>query len=70
MLTGEGYVVLSLDHQGHGQSEGDRAHVTRFRDYVDDVIQYVHAESKEYEGSGIPLFLLVYMCLSASVASV
>lgn len=51
--------MLSMDHQGHGQSEGDRAHVQSFSDYVDDVIQYVDQEAKEYEGSGIPLFLLV-----------
>ena len=62
-LTAEGFVVLAMDHQGHGQSEGDRAHVRAFDDYVDDYIQYVNAESKEYEGSGIPMFLVVRVVL-------
>jgi hypothetical protein len=71
LLNDEGFVVLSMDHQGHGQSEGDRAHVRMFSDYVDDVIQYVEQEAKEYEGSGIPLFLLVAfpVCLRACVRS-
>src|SRR3989338_7281797 len=37
-----GFVTFSLDHQGHGASEGDRAHVERFQDYVDDYIQFVN----------------------------
>lgn len=58
VLTGQGFVVLCMDHQGHGQSEGDRGHVQAFSDYVDDFVQYVREEAKEYEGSGLPLFLL------------
>ena len=33
-----GLAVYALDHQGHGQSEGDRGYVKRFRDFVDDVL--------------------------------
>lgn len=33
--------VFALDHQGHGQSEGERAYVEKFEHYVEDVVQYV-----------------------------
>lgn len=33
---------------GHGLSEGDRVHITRFRTYVDDVIQHVDIVKKKY----------------------
>lgn len=36
-----GLMTFSLDHQGHGASEGDRAHVERFQDYIDDYILFV-----------------------------
>lgn len=39
-LNEAGYAVFGLDHQGHGQSEGDRGHVENFQDYVDDVVTY------------------------------
>ena len=29
-----GLAVYSLDHQGHGASEGDRCYVEKFRHYV------------------------------------
>jgi len=31
------YHVFALDHQGFGRSEGDRAHVDMFEDYINDV---------------------------------
>jgi pimeloyl-ACP methyl ester carboxylesterase len=37
-LTRAGFVVYVMDHQGHGQSEGDRAHVVKFTDYAEDVL--------------------------------
>jgi pimeloyl-ACP methyl ester carboxylesterase len=37
-LTRAGFVVYLMDHQGHGQSEGDRAHVVQFADYAEDVL--------------------------------
>jgi len=40
-LNSKGYEVFALDHQGHGDSEGERAHVERFSDYVADVEQFV-----------------------------
>lgn len=32
-----GYAIYALDHRGHGRSEGIRADVMRFEDYVGDV---------------------------------
>eukprot|EP00966_Prymnesium_polylepis_P007912 182122-Prymnesium_polylepis.1 len=31
-----------MDHQGHGRSEGDRAHIQCFQHLVDDYMQFVH----------------------------
>ena len=36
-LTGHGYTVVGLDHRGHGRSEGDRARIRRFDDFVADL---------------------------------
>jgi len=33
----KGYAVYSLDHQGHGKSEGRRGYVERFSYYLDDL---------------------------------
>lgn len=40
-LCAAGFYVFALDHQGYGRSEGDRAHVQKFSDYVDDVLQFL-----------------------------
>lgn len=36
-FTARGYDVFAYDHRGHGGSGGDRIHVDRFTDYVDDL---------------------------------
>ena len=36
-LTGHGYTVVGLDHRGHGRSEGVRARIARFDDFVADL---------------------------------
>lgn len=38
-LVNAGYGVVTFDHQGHGNSEGKRADVLQFEDYVDDAQQ-------------------------------
>eukprot|EP00002_Diphylleia_rotans_P009117 TRINITY_DN1912_c0_g2_i1.p1 TRINITY_DN1912_c0_g2~~TRINITY_DN1912_c0_g2_i1.p1 ORF type:complete len:303 (-),score=62.66 TRINITY_DN1912_c0_g2_i1:1279-2187(-) len=49
------YSVFTMDHQGHGRSEGLPAHVQRFAHYVDDVFQHVGL-IKDKIGD-LPLFL-------------
>lgn len=39
-LAAANFIVYALDHQGHGASEGDRAHVVKFQDYVDDFLKF------------------------------
>lgn len=55
-LAGQGIAVHSFDLRGHGYSEGDRAFITSFQDYLDDLDGMVQwAQSEEPE---LPLFLL------------
>ena len=42
-LTGLGFAVFGVDHQGHGASEGDRAHVGRFDHFAEDVLAHAAA---------------------------
>ena len=59
MFNAAGFSAYSLDHQGHGASEGDRAHVERFQDYVDDYIQFVHCVLRDNPHlQKLPRFLL------------
>lgn len=55
-LYGAGCSVRALDHRGHGRSEGVRAHVERFQDFVDDLAAFI--ERVRAETPGLPLFLL------------
>ena len=56
-LNKYGYEVYGLDHQGHGKSEGDRAYIEYFDDFIDDFVQHVervlHKDKKQ-----VPNFLL------------
>jgi acylglycerol lipase len=56
ILTAAGFEVVALDHQGCGESEGDRAYVRSFDDYVSDVLQLVTEVQPAPEG--VPRFLL------------
>ena len=39
-LVGAGYAVYALDHRGHGHSEGERANVGVFREFVSDLARF------------------------------
>ena len=51
-----GLAVYALDHRGRGKSEGERFHVEKFSDYVDDLAAFIKiAKARE---PGLPVFLL------------
>lgn len=39
-LVARGYAVFALDHTGHGQSSGARAHVKRFSEFLETLSHY------------------------------
>jgi acylglycerol lipase len=51
-----GLAVYALDHRGRGKSEGERFHVEKFSDYVDDLATFIRIV-KTCE-LGLPVFLL------------
>jgi alpha-beta hydrolase superfamily lysophospholipase len=51
-----GLAVYALDHRGRGRSEGERFHVDKFSDYVDDLATFIK-RVKAHE-PGLPVFLL------------
>lgn len=55
-LTTEGFAVHSLDHRGHGRSEGRRAYIDRVANAVADLDQVVVRARDQHPG--VPLFLL------------
>ena len=55
-LTRRGFAVYTLDHYGHGKSDGHGGFVERFSVYLDGVDALL-AKAKE-EHSSLPLFLL------------
>ena len=57
-LNANGYSVFGMDHQGHGQSEGDRTHVVKFQDYVDDYLFFV--EKIVHEQPKLPKFMIAH----------
>lgn len=51
-----GLAVYALDHRGRGRSEGERFHVGKFSDYVDDLASFIkRVKARE---PGLPVFLL------------
>jgi acylglycerol lipase len=63
-LAGLGYGVHALDLRGHGRSEGDRAYVKSFAEYLDDVDRFLeHARMPDR-----PLFVLGHSMGGAVVA--
>jgi len=39
--------IYSLDHHGHGQSEGTRFYCDKFDDYIDDVVDFINIVQKQ-----------------------
>ena len=54
-LAGHGYAVFALDLRGHGKSEGERAFVRSFDEYLQD-LEIFHERVRHME-SGRPLFI-------------
>lgn len=55
-FTERGYGVCLFDMRGHGKSEGRRAHVARFHDYLYDLSQFVEFIKKSSPSA--PIFLV------------
>jgi acylglycerol lipase len=48
-----GYAVQAMDHRGHGRSQGTRAHVNRFSDFLADLHTFVDLVKEQERGRGI-----------------
>ncbi len=55
-LAAEGILVFGHDHVGHGQSEGDRVHIERYEQYVQDVIQTIEETKSRF--ATLPCYLM------------
>jgi alpha-beta hydrolase superfamily lysophospholipase len=55
-FAANGLAVYALDLRGRGKSEGDRYHVDKIEDYLDDVDTFV--EIAKTRNPGLPIFLL------------
>ncbi|XP_052242887.1 monoglyceride lipase-like isoform X2 [Dreissena polymorpha] len=62
-LKEQGLYVFSHDHVGHGQSEGTRAHVGDFMEYVQDVFYHIELVKKKFPQK--PVFLLGHSMIAA-----
>jgi alpha-beta hydrolase superfamily lysophospholipase len=54
-LSARDYAVYALDHRGHGRSDGLRAHVDRFDEFIDDLHGFVLSVRAQQPGK--PLFM-------------
>eukprot|EP00009_Paramoeba_aestuarina_P001986 CAMPEP_0201511672 /NCGR_PEP_ID=MMETSP0161_2-20130828/4091_1 /ASSEMBLY_ACC=CAM_ASM_000251 /TAXON_ID=180227 /ORGANISM="Neoparamoeba aestuarina, Strain SoJaBio B1-5/56/2" /LENGTH=362 /DNA_ID=CAMNT_0047907257 /DNA_START=262 /DNA_END=1350 /DNA_ORIENTATION=+ len=52
-----GFYVHSLDNQGFGRSQGDRAYARSFNDFIDDYYDFVNETMLKYE-ENTPMFLV------------
>ena len=55
-VTAAGYAVFAFDNQGHGKSEGQRGHITRWQNYRDNTQAFLRL-IREKEPT-VPLFLM------------
>ena len=46
-LTAAGYAVFAFDNQGHGKSEGQRGHITRWQNYRDNIEAFLQLVRKQ-----------------------
>lgn len=60
LLLASNYIVVGMDHCGHGQSEGERAYIENFDHFVEDVIQWVTKEALHESDAALPKFLLAH----------
>lgn len=65
-LVTASYNVYALDHRGHGKSEGERANVRVFREYIQDLKGYI--EQLREQNLASPVFLLGHS-MGAAVAA-
>jgi acylglycerol lipase len=47
-LAEHGFAVYALDHRGHGRSEGERANVKVFDEYVNDLSRFVNSVREKH----------------------
>ena len=53
-LNGWGYDVVRYDHRGYGRSEGERAYISSFQEYIDDLKEILN----KYKDSRLPTVLM------------
>mmetsp|Transcript_8801 Transcript_8801/g.11834 ORF Transcript_8801/g.11834 Transcript_8801/m.11834 type:complete len:333 (+) Transcript_8801:91-1089(+) len=58
-LNGCGFAVHSMDHQGFGRSQGIRAYVKSFEDFVEDYLNYINLTRQKYP-DGTPFYLICH----------
>eukprot|EP00053_Salpingoeca_punica_P020713 m.212241 g.212241 ORF g.212241 m.212241 type:complete len:308 (+) comp19925_c0_seq1:241-1164(+) len=66
-MAAHGMAVYSLDHHGHGHSEGLRCYVESFQHLVDDVVAYVTAVQASY-GAACPRSFICSQSMGGAVA--
>lgn len=65
-LVPKGYAVYAVDHRGHGRSEGIRAYVDNFDDYLIDLKKFLDVVRGEHKDSKI---FLVGHSMGATIAT-
>jgi alpha-beta hydrolase superfamily lysophospholipase len=66
-FAARGFAVHAYDQQGHGRSEGDRGHVDRFDDALDDLDRFLALVRGEHPG--LPVFVVGHSMGGLEVAA-